>query len=82
MLNKLGLSIASGHIVTEKIFRGKFNDKISDKGLIGKGFAVKVLIKEERKALERNPEAFLRNSKHKKMFINTLIHRILSNTMT
>jgi hypothetical protein len=53
LLNNLGLSIASGHIVAGKIFRAKFNDKISDKELIEKYFAVKVLIKEERKALER-----------------------------
>ncbi len=53
LLNNLGLSIASGHIVTGKIFWAKFNDNISDKELIENDFAVKVLIKEERKALER-----------------------------
>jgi hypothetical protein len=36
LLNKLGLSIASDHIVAGKIFRENFNDKISDKKLIGK----------------------------------------------
>ncbi len=62
-----------------KIFRGKFNDKISNKELIGKDFTVKVLIKEERKALETNPGDFLKKFEREKLFIKTLIHRILSN---
>ncbi len=82
LLNKLGLSIDSGHINAGKIFRAKFNDEISDKELIEKDFTVKVLIKEERKALGRNPGDFLMKFERQKMFIKTLIHRILSNTMT
>jgi len=35
---------------------------------------VKVLIKEERKALERNPGDFLKKFEREKMFIKNLIH--------